>query len=271
MSAPELNAVVAQRSEVSPGLIILRVAPVGWRFPAFEAGQFAVLALPGSAPRYRSSDPAHPPREPDRVIKRAYSIASSSVEGEFLEFYVALVGSGALTPRLFELKTGDGLWLGPKATGMFGIDQAPADANLVFVATGTGLAPYMSMLRTEVDCFGARRCAVIHGARHSWDLGYRAELRMLAQVCPNFDYLPVVSEPDGEPVAWTGLSGRVQEVWQAGALEREWGFAPTPQDTHVFLCGNPAMIRAMIELLEGFGWREPEKDAPGQIHAEKYW
>lgn len=271
MAASALNAVVSQRTEVAPGLIILQVVPDGWDFPDYEGGQFAVIGLPGAARRFHFSDPEEPPREPDKLIKRAYSIASSSVPGEYLEFYVALVGSGALTPRLFELKTGDRLWLGPKATGMFRLDQAPADCHVVFVATGTGLAPYMSMLRSELVCGGKRRFAVIHGARHSWDLGYRAELRTLSNVCPNFDYLPVVSQPDEEPIAWKGMGGWVQDCWRAGAVAKEWGFAPSPQDTHVFLCGNPSMIRAMLETLGQEGYTEHSKESPGQIHVEKYW
>ena len=72
-----------------------------------------------------------------------------------MEFYVALVTSGALTPRLFALNIGDRLWLGTKITGMFTFDQVPEDQNVVMIATGTGLAPYMSMLTTHLICGGA--------------------------------------------------------------------------------------------------------------------
>lgn len=271
MSANSLNAVVLQRVEVAPGLIILRVAPAGWRFPDFEAGQFTVLGLPGRAPRVRFSEPDDRPRDADRLIKRAYSIASSSIHQEYLEFYLTLVGSGALTPRLFALAPGDRLWLSAKAAGMFRLDQAPADRHVVFLSTGTGLAPYMSMLRSELDCGGRRRYAVIHGARHSWDLGYRSELMTLARVCPNFRYLPIVSRPDDEPQPWAGLAGYVQDAWDGGAVARAWGFAPTPADTHVFLCGNPGMIDGMLEVLTAQGFLLAEGTAEGQVHVEKYW
>src|SRR5512146_2398243 len=120
---PKLNAVVTLRNEISPWLIILRVAPLDWTLPEFKPGQFAVLGLPGSAPRHPLSDPEEEPQAGDKLIRRAYSIASSSLAREYMDFYLALVGSGALTPRLFALRMGDKLWLGPKIAGMFTIDD----------------------------------------------------------------------------------------------------------------------------------------------------
>ena len=164
MPEPALNAVVALRTEISPWLIILRVVPDGWELPAFSPGQFAVLGLPGAAPRCAMSEPEEPASDPSKLIRRAYSVASSSATSEYMEFYVALVTSGALTPRLFALNIGDRVWLGTKITGMFTFDQVPEDQNVVMIATGTGLAPYMSMLTTHLTCGAPRRFAVLHGA-----------------------------------------------------------------------------------------------------------
>ena len=86
MSA-ELNAIVLERTEVSPGLIILRVAPEGWQLPEFDAGQFAVLGLPGAAQRCDLAMPEESGPGPTQLIKGAYSIASSSVAKEYVEFY----------------------------------------------------------------------------------------------------------------------------------------------------------------------------------------
>ena len=265
------NAVVAQRVEISPGLIILRVVPDGWDLPDFEPGQYGVLALPGAAPRYPGTGDEESERAPDKLIKRAYSIASSSVAKEYIEFYVALVPSGALTPRLFALGVGDRVWLGPKIKGMFTLDDVPEDKDVVLVSTGTGLAPYMSMLRSKLPCGSDRRFAVLHGARHSWDLGYRAELMMLTRVCPNFAYVPIISRPGEEAAGWSGESGYVQDLWSRGALEAAWGRAPDPETTHVFLCGNPSMIEHMVESLAGEGYVEHTRKTPGQVHVERYW
>ena len=266
-----LNAVVVQRVEVAPNLVILRVAPDGWAVPDFKPGQFTTLGLPGSAMRCELSLPEEAPAAADKLIKRAYSIASSSVAKEYMEFYVALVTSGALTPRLFALGAGDRLWLSSKITGIFTLDQVPAGQHIVMIATGTGLAPYMSMLRTELVRDSTRRIAVIHGAQHSWELGYRSELMTMAHLCPSFTYIPCISQPTGEKAPWTGPTGRVQAVWGSPALERAWGFAPSPTHTHIFLCGNPAMIDDMAAILKLQGYNEHKLRAPGNVHWERYW
>ncbi len=267
----ELNAILANRIELAPGLAIFRVAPDGWPLPDFRPGQFAVLGLPARAPRTPLSDPEDQPPDPGRIIRRAYSIASSSLAHEHIEVFANLVRSGELTPRLFALAPGGRLWLGPKFTGLFTLREVPRDAHVVLVATGTGLAPYMSMLRTELDCGGARRFAVLHGARHSWDLGYSAELYTMQRLCPNFTYLPTVSRPEAEPAPWGGARGHVQDLWKGGALARAWGFRPTPRETHVFLCGGPAMVDSMTIVLGAEGFTVHDARTPGQIHVEKWW
>jgi len=269
--APDLNAVVSQRIDVAPGLMVLHVAPDQGVLPEFEPGQFAVVGLPATAPRTPLSDPEEPRQGPDRLIRRAYSIASPSLPGHHLELFLTLVRSGELTPRLFALQPGSRLWLGPKITGLFTLADVPADQHLVLVATGTGLAPYMSMLRTRLSGGSKRRVAVLVGARHSWDIGYQAELRTMQRLVPEFTFLPIVSRPAEEPTPWSGATGHVQSLWTGGALEEAWGFRPTAADTHVFLCGSPAMIEGMERLLGAEGFRLHEKGAPGQVHAEKYW
>lgn len=269
-TAPELNAILTHREDLGPGLAIFRVAPDGWPLPEFTPGQFAVLGLPARSPRAPLSDPEEP-GDPNRMIRRAYSIASSSRQREYIEVFANLVRSGELTPRLFALAPGDRIWLGKKFTGMFTLREVPPDRHLVLVATGTGLAPYMSMVRTEVQCGGVRRFAVLHGARHSWDLGYSGELHSLQRHCRNFVYLPTVSRPQAEAEPWGGATGYVQDLWTGGALARAWGFRPTPADTHVLLCGNPEMIDDMIRRLAGEGFTVHERDALGQVHVERYW
>ena len=264
------EAIVSQRLDVAPDLIILQVAAKGWDLPDFRSGQYAVLGLPGSVPRCPTADP-EPPQDPNRMIRRAYSIASSSLARHYLEFYVVLVRSGELTPRLFSLRVGDPVWLGRKITGMFTLDQVPAEQNVVLVATGTGLAPYMSMIRTVLTTSCPRRFAIIHGARHSWDLGYQAELMSLAHVCPQFAYVPIVSRPGDEPIPWRGATGYCQDAWKGRVVGGLWGFHPEPANTHVFLCGNPAMIEQMGGILAAEGFREHSRKSPGQVHVEKYW
>ena len=271
VASKTLNAVLVDTIEVSPGIAIMRVVPDGWELSDFVPGQFAVLGLPATARRCAVSDLEEEVLDENRLIKRAYSIASSSVYKEYLEFYVALVPSGSLTPRLFALEPGDRLWLGKKVSGMFTLDQAPEDKHLVLIATGTGLAPYMSMMRSQLTCGGPRRFSVLHGARHSWDLGYRSELMTLNRMCSNFTYVPSISRPDEEPAEWGGEKGYIQDIWKRAPLEKLFGHHPGPDETDVFICGNPDMIESMLDILKAEGFEEHSKAKPGQIHVEKYW
>lgn len=272
MAKQELTAILTQRIEVAPGLVIMRLTPEDWQIPEFTPGQFTVLGLPGTAPRCTMSEPEDaPPKNPDKLIKRAYSIASSSLQKQYLEFYVALVSTGALTPRLYALEIGDRVFMGQRISGMLTLEEIPEDKNLVLVATGTGIAPYMSMIRSFLDSGKQRRFAVIHGAYHSWDLGYRDELQLLERLYPGFVYLPTLSHPHEEPVPWSGHSGFVQSVWSDGTLAGSLGFEPKPEDTDFFLCGNPLMIDGMIELLEPVGFTQHSKKEPGTIHFERFW
>lgn len=267
----KLNAIVTRRVEVAPGLIILEVAPDGWDLPEWQAGQFAVLGLPEGAPRVPLSDPEPPSETPDKLVRRAYSIASSNRQEDRLEFYITLVQSGRLTPRLFALEPGSRVFLGKKISGMFTLADVPEGKDLVLIATGTGLAPYMSMLRGELGCHPTAHRAVVLGARHSWDLGYRGELIAMQKFCDTFHYVPVVSRPGEEIATWAGATGYVQDVWQGGKLTELMGRAPDPERTHVLLCGNPAMIETMMGILEAEGFTEHTNKKDGQIHVEKYW
>lgn len=269
MAKPELNSILTERIQLSPELFIFRVTPKGWTLPSFEAGQFAVLGLPAFTPRCDGSEPEIKPVETDRYIQRAYSIASSPKEKNFMEFYITLVKAGALTPRLYGLKKGGLIYLSAKISGAFTLVGTPTDAHVVMMATGTGIAPFVSMLKTYLKK-GGRRYALFHGVRESIDLGYRQEMEALQKQFSELSYHPIISRPTPSP-RWTGPTGHVQALWQMGVLKKQWGFSPTPQNTHVFLCGSPMMIESTIILLGQEGFKENKKSEPGQIHIERYW
>ena len=110
---PEYNATLIQRTQVSPRMAIFRVRP-DEREVDFTAGQFIVLGMKYKEGRLPEADPEEPiPEEKhERLIRRAYSISSSSENRDYLEFYISLVTSGQLTPRLFNLEEGGRLFLG---------------------------------------------------------------------------------------------------------------------------------------------------------------
>ncbi len=271
MGEREFNAFVSQKISISPEIIILRIVPDGWELPEFKSGQYAVLGLPGSAPRTDMADREDTVADPEKFILRAYSVASASKQKEYLELYITLVRSGSLTPRIFAMKSGDKIHLAPKIKGVFTIDDLPPETNLILIGTGTGLAPYMSMTRSHLRLGENRKFAVIHGARHSWDLGYRSELMTLRNIADNFTYIPVVSRPGEEVVPWGGEVGYVQNIWERELIKNAWGFRPLPENTHIFLCGNPAMIESAVAVLGKAGFKEHSKKSPGEIHLEKYW
>ena len=271
MADLSLNAVVSQKIEVSSGLIILRIVPEGWELPDYKAGQFTVLGLPGTAARHKFADGETELKDPAKLIRRAYSVSSASVNKEYIEFYITMVSSGALTPRIFALEPGDKIFLSKKFSGMFTLDMTEPDSNIVMLGTGTGLAPYMSMLREDLPCNSDRKYIIVHGARHSWDLGYRSELNTIANVCKNFTYIPAITRPNLEHIKWGGESGYIQDMWERRVIHTKSGLKPTPENTHIFLCGNPSMIDTMVTVLEREGYAEHSKKSPGQIHLERYW
>jgi len=257
-----LNATLLKRIEVTPELVILRVQPDAG-VCAFEAGQYVALGLPGSAPRPASFPAEASPPEPHKLIKRAYSVGSSPTIRDYYEFYVAIVPEGALTSRLAMLAEGDRLFCGPKVTGHFTLAPIPSSAHLIFVATGTGLAPFTSMMGIEGTWSEGRKITLLHGVRHIDDLGYRDELEKLAETRGgSFSYLPFVSRatpPSG------GFSGHVTRFFEERSSEY------SPNTHHVLLCGNPAMIDSVETILVGQGFSVHSKKQPGNLHFEKYW
>jgi len=190
-----MNAVVTLRNEVSPWLMILQVVPDGWDLPDFVPGQYICLGLCGSASRCELAEPETRAPIPDKLIQRAYSIASSPLDREFLEFYLNLVPAGVLTPRLFNLRIGDRIWLSSRVTGSFTFDGVPEDANVVLIANGSGLAPYESMLTTHLSFLRQRRVLDRARQHHRADHGGIARERALALRGPG-----TARHQPGEPI-----------------------------------------------------------------------
>jgi ferredoxin--NADP+ reductase len=157
-----------------------------------------------------------------------------------------------------------------EAKGEFRIDLAPPDKDLVMVSTGTGIAPFMSMLRTYRGQNRWRRFVLINGVRYAADFGYMAEMETLAREDPTVWYIPLVTR-EPEDGVWTGLRGRVQTALEPATYERLVGAPLDPAECHVFLCGNPEMIDSVQQLLEARGFVTDNRGARGNIHFERYW
>ncbi len=268
MSAEATNATLIARHDLTDVLSIVRVRPDSGVVPPFIPGQFFRLGLPRTEPTPVSRAASKPGRV--RYTRRAYSVASAATVTEYAEFFVVRVEQGALTPRLWELQVGARLWMDNQAKGEFRLDLAPPGCDLVMVSTGTGIAPFVSMLRTYRREDRWRRFVLINGVRRPLDLGYRTELEQLAREDPSVTYIPLVSRA-AEGDGWTGLRGRVQTVLDPARYERLVGAPLTPGRCHVFLCGNPAMIDDVVVGLQQLGFVSDDRGRRGNIHFERYW
>lgn len=256
-----LNSTLTERIEITPELLILRVQPDDG-VPQFKAGQYVALGLPGSAPRCAGALPEEDAPAADKLIKRAYSIGSSSQQREYLEFYIAVVPDGSLTSRLAALQPGARLFTQPKVTGTFTLDEVADHRNLVLVATGTGLAPFMSMIRSDAVWTPERRVTLIHGVRYPSDFAYTEEIEGLIGLGRPLEYFPIASRAGEE---YQGRKGRIQVLFQEEIV------APDPTIDSVFLCGNPAMTEEMEQILIARGFNVHSRKTPGNLHVEKYW
>jgi ferredoxin--NADP+ reductase len=199
-------------------------------------------------------------------IERPYSIVSAPFEPliELFIEYVPPEHGGKLTPLLFAQRVGDVLTMRPRAKGRF--TRAPAVTNHVMVATVTGVAPYLSMIRQYIYDREAgtpsepARWFVLQGASHGDEFIYDAEFQRLSEQYPDtIQYVNSVSRPGDERNArWTGRTGRINTLVEE-YLER-WQLLK--QDTLVYLCGNPGMIDDASARLTPAGWR---------VAAEQYW
>lgn len=252
------NAEVVARRDWTDGLATFTVRPDGWELPDFVPGQFTNLALP-EGDEWDADE--------GRAIKRAYSIASPPGRPG-LDFFVRRVDEGALTPKMFALQPGDKIYLDTRIAGHFTLQSAADAEDLVLVGTGTGVAPYRSMLMMEglVERFG--RVVLMYSDRYAKDLGHVEEFRAMEAQNERFLFLPTVTREEGP---WTGLRGRVQGHLMPEAYEELTGKPLSPDRVQMFLCGNPAMIKDVQETMEGLGFKKHRKREPGQLHMEKYW
>lgn len=272
------NAKLVEKQLFHETLGIFRVMYDQGQVPDFEPGQFTNLALlPPVDPDAPVEEPAadegvRRKRRGPKLVRRAYSIASAPSEKRFIEFYIVAVDEGALTPRVFDLEVGDPVFMDTKIKGHFTLKGVPDGKDLVTVATGTGLAPFLSMYQQYKNTDRFNRFVFIHGVRYEEDLGYRQQLEQIAASDPRVAYLPAVTRAP-EDSNWQGIRGRVTTIFNDGTYAKLTGTDLNPEQSHIFLCGNPAMIDQLEgELVadHGFVVKTPrQKD--GNLHFERYW
>jgi ferredoxin-NADP reductase len=185
----------------------------------------------------------------EKKITRAYSIASAPSGTNRFELCLNLVREGLLSPRLFEMQPGDTIEIRPPL-GMFVLRNPPRDA--IFIATGTGIAPFRSILKAQLK-EASQAFTLVFGVRHESHLMYREEFEEMARKYPHFRFLPILSRPTE---SWSGRSGHVQAHLQEAIGER--------RDVDVFLCGLKLMVDDVRNILKEMGFDRK------QILFEKY-
>jgi ferredoxin--NADP+ reductase len=216
----------------------------------FASGQFTMIGL----------------KIDGKPLLRAYSIASAHYDDE-LEFFSIKVPDGRLTSRLKDLAPGDAVLVGAKATGTLLLDSLIPGRNLYLLGTGTGLAPFLSIVRDPEVYERFEKVILVHGCRQVRDLAYRSKLadEILGDlVRDKLVYYPTVTR---EPFKYRG---RISHLIENGTLARDVGLPPIGREHDRFmLCGSVQMLADTRALLEGAGLSEGSTTVPGEFVVEK--
>jgi ferredoxin--NADP+ reductase len=222
---------------------------------SFVAGQFARLALPA------------PPGAKEPMLGRPYSFVNPPAASPH-EFYIVVVPEGPLSPRLAALRAGDPIWLLARANGFFTVDEVPEAESLWLIATGTGIGPFLSIVRDAATWEKFARVVLVHAARYAGELVYRDVIdAVLRERAGAFTYVPIVSRED----APGALRGRIPALIADGRLEARAGMPLGPENAHAMLCGNPQMIDDVQATLATRGMRRHRRREPGHVTVETYW
>lgn len=246
-----VKGTVRQRVDWCEGLFSLIIDAT---IDTFEPGQFVNVTLD---------------TEGDR-LKRSYSLAS--IPGERLELLLVRVEDGALTPRLYALKEGDPIYVDDKPQGFFTLSEVPSARDLWLVASGTGIAPFISMLRADTIRRRFQNIVLVHGSRTASALAFRPLIRSWIDRGDSLRYLAAVtreSPPNHDRP--TMLHGRITETLANGQLEQAANLELCIEHSHVMLCGNPAMVNDMTSALKERGLNKHRRRRPGHITTERYW
>jgi len=232
----------------------------------FDNGQFVMIGLP-----VEQADGS------TRPLLRAYSIASANWE-EQLEFFSIKVPDGPLTSRLQHIKPGDPVLVGRKPTGTLLIHDLHPGRNLYLLGTGTGFAPWLSVIKDPETYERFERVILCHGVRHAQDLAYRDYIEnelprheFLGEIVSRqLLYFPAVTR---EPFEYRGHDqrGRMTDMMATGAMMKHLGIEPLdPEHDRAMVCGSPQMLADFRALLDGRGFSAaPRIGTPGQYVFER--
>ena len=197
---------------------------------SFENGEFVTIGL----------------KREGKLLARAYSIVSTA-DRDHLEFLSIHVPDGPLTSALARIRPGDSVWVNSKTTGTLTLNHVLPGRTLYMLSTGTGLAPFISLIRDPALYARFEQAVLVHSVRTVAELAYRNEIEALDQ--PQLHYVPTVTrEPFSTPE-------RGADLFRSAALSQRLGLpVPDPEQDRVMICGNPAMTRELTHHLKDAGW-----------------
>ena len=220
----------------------------------FTAGQFARIGI----------------KVGDELVVRAYSVVSSPFD-ETLEFFSIVVPEGAFTSNLQHLKVDDEIYLEKIPYGFLTLAryQLPLPKDLWLLGTGTGLAPFISMLHDFETWSKYESITLVYSVRTASELAYATRIQEIAETFgeghTGFKFVPIITRDPHAP-----LHDRLPVLIENGELEKAVGLSLNPETSHVMLCGNPQMVEDTKEALKARGLTMNRR-GEGNIAVENYW
>ncbi|MDD8061305.1 ferredoxin--NADP reductase [Shewanella metallivivens] len=247
-----INGTVLKRIDWNDKLFSLRIKA---DIEPFIAGQFIKLSQ----------------KRDDKRVARAYSLVNPPGT-DYVEVLAVAVEEGQLSPVLQSLTPGDTVEITPKAIGFMTLDEIPQGAlqgkHLWFLATGTAVGPFISMLATDEPWERFEKVVLVYGVRLAEDLAYLDTIKQLQHTYPQqFIFIPIVTREDFPDA----LSCRIPDGITSGLIEQKAGLDINAEHSQVMICGNPGMISDAQAALIEKGLNKNLRRVPGQITVEKYW
>ncbi|MGI9252029.1 MAG: FAD-binding oxidoreductase [Pseudohongiellaceae bacterium] len=217
----------------------------------FTAGQFTSLGLDIDGER----------------VARPYSFLSSPGQKP-LEFFLYTAIGGKLSNALIKLAPGDRVWVRDRANGFFVLDEVPDARDLWMLGSGTGVAPFLSILNTAEAWERFTNIVLVYAVRHACDLRYQEVIEALGEKYgERFRFQRFVSR---EQVPDT-MHGRIPATIENGSLEQAVRLELEPAHSQIMLCGNPDMVKDVTTVLQTRGFEKNRRRTPGHITVENYW
>jgi len=216
----------------------------------YEAGQFVRVGL----------------QDGDAVLARPYSLVNTPQESH-LEVYFNIVEEGPLSPRLFDLKSGDDVLVSDNPSGFLTISEIPQCNHLWMIATGTGIGPFLAILKSDAAWEKFGKIMLCYSVSYAHELAYQDTIGQIAEVHGDqFCYLPIVTR---EKLPGC-LGKRVPSVMQDGSLEQRAGVIINAENSHVMMCGSSDMITDVSAALVSREMKKHRRRDPGHFTTEKY-